>query len=164
MASTSGPPSGFSALDLALSDARLAFNVVNHVRYEALERAFGVSREQANVLTFVLLVSAGDIAYEAGKKVLRVPPVKIGGSDAALGALAAREAALSAVGPGIREIPGLGTLLAIAFLGGVSLPAVRRAAHRLRVAEQRLRATEHRVRAQRIGRYVTAMRDRTPAT
>jgi hypothetical protein len=136
---------GFGTTQLFLSDSRLVLAVLNHLRYQALNRAFGVSREQANVLTFVLLAGVADGAYVAARKVggvrLRVSPV-----DAAVGAIALRDAALGVAGPSDREIPRFGTLVAFAMLGGLAAPGIRRIAHGMHVAEQRLRATESRVR------------------
>ena len=40
---------GFGAGQLALADSRLALALLNHLRYQALNKAFGTSREQANV-------------------------------------------------------------------------------------------------------------------
>jgi hypothetical protein len=128
------------------------------VRYQALNRAFGVSREQANVLTAVLLLGAADGAYETARRVTGAR-LHVSGTDAALGAVALRDAALGVAGPSARAIPGFGTLVAFAVLGRFAAPTVRRVAGRLRTEEQRLRATESRVRRERIARYVAA-RDR----
>ena len=53
----------FGAGRLLLADSRLTFAVLNDARYRTLNGVFGVSREQANLLTFVLLVGAADAAY-----------------------------------------------------------------------------------------------------
>lgn len=142
---------GFGPTQLFLADSRLAFAVLNHLRYQALQRAFGVSREQANVFTAVLLLGAADGAFEAARRLAAMRP-HVSGGDAAFGAIALRDAALSAAGPAGRGIPAFGTLVAFAMLGGLAAPSLRRAAQRMRAAEQR-------VRAERIRRYVDA-RDR----
>jgi hypothetical protein len=49
---------GFGKSELFLTDARLAIGVLNHLRYQALNRTFGTSREQANVLTAIVLLGA----------------------------------------------------------------------------------------------------------
>jgi hypothetical protein len=51
---------GFGKSELFLTDARLALGVLNHLRYQALNRAFGTSREQANVLTAIVVLGAAD--------------------------------------------------------------------------------------------------------
>ena len=146
---------GFGTSQLFLTDSRLVLAVLNHLRYQALNRAFGVSREQANVLTAILLLGAADGAYEAARRIGGMRP-HVSGTDATIGAIAVRDASLSLAGPNVRAIPGFGTLAAVAILGGFAAPAVRRTAHKVRVAEQRLRAFEGRVRSERIRRYADA--------
>src|SRR5689334_1079029 len=105
----------FGAPQLFLSDVRLALVVLNHVRYEALRWAFGVSREQANALTAVLVLSAADGLYMAGRKVADLRPPAVSASDAGIGAVALRDAALSVAGPANRAVPGFDTLLVLAM-------------------------------------------------
>ena len=142
----------FGAPQLFLSDSRLVLAVLNHLRYQALNRVFGTSREQANVLTVVLLLGAADGAYEAAR---RIGGMRLRVSDAGLGAIALREAGLGLAGPSARAVPGFGALVAFALLGGLAAPALRRMA-------QRMRAAERRVRRERIRRYA-AERDRLRA-
>jgi hypothetical protein len=153
---------GFGNTQLFLTDSRLVLALLNHVRYQALNRALGLSREQANVLTAVVLLSAADGAYEATRRITGMRP-HVSGTDATLGAIALREASLSMAGPSVRAIPGFGALVAFAILGGFAAPALRRTGRRLRAAEQRLRAAEARLRRERIRRYAAA-RDRGRAT
>ena len=145
----------FSTGQLFLTDARLYLGVANHLRHQALGRVFGLSREQSNVLTVVALLGAADAVYEGGRRLGAIrPPVP--SSNAALGALALRDAAIGAVAPASRGVPGFGGLVTIAVLGGLAAPALRRAAHRMHIAEQHLRASELQVRRARIRRYVAA--------
>jgi hypothetical protein len=139
---------GFGTSKLLVTDSRLAFAVLNHLRYQALNRVFGVSRDQANVLTVVLLVGAADGAFEAARRISGMR-LRVSGTDAAIGAFALRDAALGIAGPSTRQVPGAGTLLALAILGGLAAPGLRRTAHRMRAAEER-------VRRERIRRYVAA--------
>ena len=153
---------GFGKSELFLTDSRLVLAMLNHLRYQALNRAFGVSREQANVVTAVLLLGAADGTYEVTRR-LTGKRLHVSGTDAALGAVALRDAALGVAGPSARAIPGFGTLVALAILGGVAAPGLRRAAQRMRAAEQRLRVAEERIRRERIRRY-TAARERAQAS
>ena len=146
---TSAP---FGTPQLFLTDSRLVLTVLNHLRYQALNRVFGTSREQANALTVVLLLGAANSTYEAAR---RIGETRLRVSDAGLGAIALREAALGVAGPGARAVPGFGALVAVALLGGLAAPGLRRTA-------QRMRAAERRVRRERIRRYATA-RDRLQA-
>ena len=146
---------GFGTSQLFLTDSRLVLAVLNHLRYQALNRTLGVSREQANALTAVLLLGAADGAYASARR-LSGMRVRMSRTDAALGAVAMRDVALGVAGPTARAVPGAGTLVAFAILGGIAAPGLRRTAHRMRAAEQRLRAAEERVRRARIGRYLAA--------
>lgn len=142
----------FGTPQLFLTDSRMVFTVLNHLRYQALNRVFGTSREQANALTFVLLLGAAEGAYGTAR---RVSGTRLRMSDAGLGAIGLREGVLGVAGPGARAVPGFGALVAFALLGGLAAPALRRAGHRMRAAEMR-------VRRARIERYAAA-RDREQA-
>ncbi len=152
MASTS---TEFGSSQLLLTDARLVLALLNHLRYQALNHTLGLSREQANVLTAVVLLGAADGAFATTRRITGVRP-HVSGADAALGAAAVREASLSMAGPSVRAIPGLGALVAFAILGGFAAPALRRAGQRVRTGQQRLRAAEARLRGERIKRYADA--------
>jgi hypothetical protein len=136
----------FGTPQLVLTDSRLVLTVLNHLRYQALNRVFGTSREQANALTFVLLLGAADGTYEAAR---RISGMRLRMSDAGLGGIALREAAFGVAGPSARAVPGFGALVAFALLGGLAAPGLRRMAKRMRAAERR-------VRRERIRRYATA--------
>jgi hypothetical protein len=110
----------FGTSRLFVADSRLALGVLNHLRHQALNRVFGVSRGQANLLTAVLLLGAADGTYEAARRATGM--LRISGPDAVLGAAALREAALGVAGPSTRVVPGAGTLLALAILGGLAGP------------------------------------------
>jgi hypothetical protein len=139
---------GFGTGQLFVNDSRLVFAVLHQLRYQALQRMFGISRDQANVVTLVLLLAAADGAYETARRVGGMR-VGVSGGEAAFGAVALRDAALGIAGPGARTIPGFGTLVSVAILGGAAAPGLRRTARRMRAAEQR-------VRRERISRYVAA--------
>jgi len=144
---TAPPTQGFGTARLFLADSRLAFLVLNHARLVVLRSVFGVSREQANLLTFVLALGAADAAYATARRMIHPP------RDEYLGvaAFALREAVLGGAGPAARDTPGFAPLLAVGVLGGLALPTVRRAARALRAEEQR-------VRLRRTSRYIAARR------
>src|SRR4051794_26242637 len=131
--------SEFGAGRLFLIDSRIAFAVLNQARYFALNRMFGTSREQANVLTAVLAVTAAGAAYESGQRMLRAP-LRVSGADMAMGGFALREAALGVVGPGYRNVPGLGALVAFALVGSLGVPRLRRAGGGVRAGGGGVRA------------------------
>jgi len=142
--------SGLGTEELFLADSRLALAALNVGRKWALRRVFGVSREQANLLTLVLALSAAEAAHEATRRVIRAP-LRVSGTDAAIGGFLVREAALGIAGPRNRDVPLFGTLMMVAAIAGLALPGLRRAV-------QGFRATEQRVREQRISRYIAARR------
>jgi hypothetical protein len=141
--------SGFGAGRLFLADARLGFAVANYARYRTLNRVFGVEREQANLLTFVLLLSVGPPMGAALWRAVRAPLAIATGVNAAVGGIALREAARGVAGPVASEVPNVEALLALAIAGGVAIPQLRRAL-------RGVRAAEHRVRTQRASMYNTA--------
>ena len=141
------PP--FGTPQLFLTDSRLVFIVLNHLRYQALNRVFGTSREQTNALTVVLLLGAADSTYEAAR---RIRAMRLRAYDAGLGAAALRDATLGIAGPSARAVPGFATLVAFALLGGLAAPGLRRTVQRMRAAERRMRIA-------RIARYAV-LRDR----
>jgi hypothetical protein len=132
-----------AAARVFLADSRLALTALNQLRLMALRRTFGVSREQANALTFVLALTAADATLRTAQRVTRAGLPSRG--DVTIGGFLVRNAALGIAGPGAREFPFAGSLLAAAMLGGIALPEIRRAAHAMRVAERRVR--EQRIRA-----------------
>ena len=149
---------GFGTSQLFLTDSRLVLAVANHLRYQALNRAFGVSRDQANVVTAVLLLGAADGAYEATRRITgaRVPcpaPTR----PSARSRCATRRSASPGRAPERSRASGRSWR---SRCSAASPPPV---CGQERAAEQRLRAAEERVRRERIRRY-SAARDRVRAT
>jgi hypothetical protein len=149
------PADGFGTGRLFLADSRLALALLNHARYRALNRWFGISRENANVFTAIVLLTGGNVALERTMRLFRAP-VGVTRGDAAIGVAAVREGVARVVGPGVADAPLLGTLLAAGVVGGLAAPSLRRAAHAIR-------ETEHRIREHRINMYRAAMRAARPA-
>jgi hypothetical protein len=141
--------SDFGGGRLFLADSRLALGALNYCRYQGLKRVFGVQREQANLLTFVLLLSAGLPAVAGLWRAVRAPLAMATGVNAGVGASALREATRGVVGPAASEVPHVEALLALAVAGGVAIPQLRRAFRGVREAE-------HRVRQQRESMYGAA--------
>src|SRR4051812_30835478 len=133
---------GLSAGRLFLADSRMAFGVANYARHQTLNRVFGVQREQANLLTFVLLLSAGAPAVAGLWWAVRAPLAIATGVNAGVGAFALRAATRGVAGPPASEVPQLEALLMLAVAGGVAIPQLRRAFRGVRDAEHRVR--EHR--------------------
>jgi hypothetical protein len=138
--------SGFGAGRLLVADSRLAFGMANYARHHALNRVFGVGREQANLLTFVLLVSAGPPIAAVLWRTVRAPLAVATGLNAAVGGVALRAATRGIAGPAASEVPNAGALLALAAVGGIAIPQLRR-------GMRGVRAAEHRIRQQRESMY-----------
>jgi len=143
MATASARGAKFGAGRLLVSDSRLTLSALNNARYRTLHRVFGVSRAEANLMTFVLALAAVDPAARAARRVARAPRALTGASSG-MGGFAVREAALGIAGPGVREGPLVATLLAAALIAGLAVPGLRRAASRMRAAEHRLRVERER--------------------
>src|SRR3954449_8260150 len=93
----------FGARQLFLADSRLAFALFNSARHAALRSMFGMSREQANVLTVVGALFAADAAYETARRVVR-SPLRVSGPDVLLGGIVLRGAGAL----GVTVAPGRG--------------------------------------------------------
>jgi len=142
----------FGSGHLFLADSRLAMALLNYARHRALHRVFGVSREQSNLLTFVLALVAADAAYEGARRAARTP-LGLNSAHAVMGGYALRHTALGITGPSGKDVPALGTLMSIAIVGGLAAPGLRHLAGRARASEQR-------VRRHRIALYEAARRPR----
>jgi hypothetical protein len=158
MASATSPRrEDFDALSLFIADSRLAFMLLNHGRHAVLRRVFGVSREEANLLTLALGLGGLDLAYGTARRIAHTP-IPLSSRDAAMGGFVLRESALSVAGPGARAVPLAASLLAAAVVVGLAGPGLRRAVGNAR-------ATEHRIRLAREQRYsearsaLTSLRD-----
>ena len=133
------------------SDALMALAVMNEARYLVLRRYFGVSREQANLLTAVVVFAGADAAYATMRHTLRAP---MSGADVTMGTLVLREVAYGFAGPRAREVPFFGALVTAGVLGSLVLPSVREGLRHVRRTERRIR--EHRLRVHNAGRRVPA--------
>jgi len=116
---------------LLLTDMRVAWLLLNEARYRAIERLFGLPRDQANLATLIALLVLAQAVHEKAAPVLRAPPAP-SAADAALGAAALRELFYDVAGPSSRETPLFATLVTIAVLGGLARPVVRASVHAIR--------------------------------
>lgn len=126
-----------------VSDARLVLALLNRARYPVLRHVFGVSPAEVNLLTFVLALGAAHATYDAVRRFMR-HPWPLDGPDTAFAGLFVREIGFGIAGPRAREIDQFGALIAVAAIGSVTLPGVRRALHGMRagahvVGQQRRR-------------------------
>lgn len=143
------PAVHFGSGRLLLADSRFAFAVVNHGRRWAIARVFGLTGPPADMLSFVLALGAAEATIQGVRHAI-AKPFGLTGSDAVMGGFALREGALAIAGPAAREAPGFAAVVMLAAIGGVGVPALRRARHNLRDLERR-------VRSERIRRYREAL-------
>jgi hypothetical protein len=116
---------GFSGAQLLVSDIRTAWLLLNAARYRALERVFGVTGEQANLLTFVALLMLAEGGFERTHRLLDdAGPPSV--ADSVLGVATVRAFGQMIAGPTSRETPLFGTLVTIAVVGSFLRPALVR--------------------------------------
>ena len=121
---TDQPPMPEGAMRLE-ADLRILLLMLNEARYRTMAAAFGLSREQTNLASLVLLGMAAHAAGERVHRMLSSPPFPPA-SDVMLGIAGVRELAQSIAGPASRDTSMFGTLVAVAAMGGVCVPAVQR--------------------------------------
>jgi hypothetical protein len=124
---------------LFVSDMTTAFLLVNDARHRAIERLLGVPRDQANVATLIAALIVAQAAQDHARRVFRAPATPAAG-DMLLGTATARELLRGMAGPTSRETPLLGTLLALAVLGGPAFRAARGSLHGIRTSSRRANA------------------------
>ena len=138
VASSSAPRSGSSGgARLLASDLRLAAILINEARYRSLDRLFGCSKDQANLLTLVVALGLAEAVQDGWLRVAnrRMTPSR---GDALLGMASVRELMLSVVGPSLRDKPYLGALITAAFVARATGPPVMRSIRAIRTGSQRL--------------------------
>jgi hypothetical protein len=118
--------------------------LLNEARYRAMERVFGLSREQANLATMVLLLGVTAATRDGAIKALKAP----GGPtvpDVAIAMGISREALHVVAGPSFDKVPLFGTLITLAALAHISRPVVSRTTHAIHTRTHKaLLAFEHR--------------------
>jgi hypothetical protein len=122
---------------LLISDLRVAFLLANHARYRAITRLFGVSPDQVNLMTLIVILLVADKAYDGMTRVVRVPGAPSLG-DGLLAGGALRESARAIAGPAARDTPLLGVLVMAALLGNTVRPAVAKSIHEIRTSSHRM--------------------------
>src|SRR3954469_22084436 len=92
---------------LVAGDVMVGFVLANHARHLVIERVFGVSRRDSNIMTAVALGSAALGVQHAVARVTRSRPSII---DVGIGAVVVKEATHSVAGDWSRAMPGFGAL------------------------------------------------------
>ncbi len=134
------PEGYFGGIRLLAADARVATLLLEEARCRAMERLFGIPRDEKSGLATVIA-----LATLAGALRARMPnrPSRPGVSDLAFGFGLLRESAYDVAGPWSRESSYFGTLLAFALLGAGARFAVRGPTRRVRAVTHEAYAEFH---------------------
>jgi uncharacterized protein YcfJ len=129
----SSPRAGqsLSGAQLLVSDTRTTLLLLNHARKQVVVRVFGVSPEDANVVSAIGLLVIADAAHKATTRVLKSPRAPTLEDELMAGA-SIRALVGAIAGPAIDETPGLGTLITIALVGRAVGPTAVRSIRALR--------------------------------
>jgi hypothetical protein len=123
---------------LLFGDLELVIRLGNEARCRAVERLFGVQRDQVNIVTLIALGLAAQGAHN-GLKRIAAPGVPARG-DALLAADVAREVLLDIAGPAARQAPYFAGLLAFALVAHGARPMVHEVLRGARDASRHARA------------------------
>lgn len=116
----------WEGLGLLFTDLRVGLLLLSEGRYQLLNRAFGISRDQANVVTLVLL---GTMVAAAHQKLagMAQPLTREQRADLWLGGAAARELISELAGAPARQTPHSGDLLMLVAAAVAAKPVIRAA-------------------------------------
>jgi hypothetical protein len=132
----------FGGTRLLVSDVRTAFLLVNRARHLAIQRVFGLSAAEDNLLTFVVAVMAANAVRDNARRLILDGPVP-SAADWLFGSGSLRELLCSVAGPAARDTPQLGTLLTIAVVAAGVRPVVAKSLHGIRSSSHRMTVGFH---------------------
>jgi hypothetical protein len=120
---------------MLLVDLRGGLMLMNEARCRTVERMFGVQRDQVNMTTVIALLVAAEAARHRSQRYK--PSRRPNLADWAIGAGALRESVYGVAGPASRDTPLVGTLIAVAILGGLARAPATRSAHAVKASLRR---------------------------
>jgi hypothetical protein len=135
---------------LFFGDAAIVFMLLNNARHRTVTRVFGVSRDDSNLVTVLVIGSAAVAVHGTAARVRAIRPSR---SDSLVGAAVLREAALGIAGEPSRAVPAAGALLALALVGKSSRPILRGVVRTTRESVQNVMTAPLKLRAFARGRY-----------
>src|SRR5436309_4027895 len=114
--------SGVSGGRLLATDVRVAALLLNDARYRAFQRLFAIDRDQVNLVTFIALLVLAQKTEATSHRIRsqRGPTM----AEDFMGFAVVREALRRVAGPS-SDTPLLGTLLAVAVIGGTARSGLR---------------------------------------
>ena len=121
---------------MLLVDLRGTLMLLNEARCRSIEKVFGVPRDQVNVTTAILALLMAEAIHTQAQKVRpsRRPSV----ADFAIGVGGLRESIYGVAGPASRDTPLVGSLIALAVLGGLVRPPVARSVRGVKSSSRRM--------------------------
>ncbi len=127
---------GARSARLLLTDARVALLVLNDGRYRAMERLFGLPKEQVNVATAVAGLIVAEAIRGRARRLLKGPALSF--PEVALGASSLREGLYAVSGQSPSDTPLVGTLIALGVIGSLARPVVRTTLNGVRESSRQL--------------------------
>jgi hypothetical protein len=137
---------------LFFGDAAIVFMLLNDVRHRSVERVFGVSRDDSNLVTVLVIGSAAVAVHGTAARVWSIRRYA-SGADSVIGAAVLREAALGIAGAPSRAVPAAGALIGLALVGKSSHPMLRGVLRTTRESVRSVVTAPLRLRAFARGRY-----------
>lgn len=123
---------------LLRTDVRVAHLLANEARDRAAARLFGVSPDDAFLVTIIALGLAARAVHDRAVRVLDAPGVPSFG-DTVIAAGALRQAAQRIQGTPSTKSPALDLLVLSAFVSALAVPSVRASLRWVRASTHRLR-------------------------
>lgn len=132
------PGGWFSGAEQLTSDTRVILLLLQDARNRACARLFGVSEQDAGVVTIIALALLAHAAHRKAHEVLR-PIRAMRRRDAWIAEGVLNEGFYRIAGDSSRDVPLIGSLILASVLVHRSRPVAQRSLHELRVGAHRLR-------------------------
>lgn len=126
--------------DLLVSDLRFALLLISEARFRAMARLFGVSRDQANLVSLIALALLVERAHSTWEWLNAGPASS---ADGLFAAASMREALTGVAGPASRRDPLYGILLMAAVLLSGTNPAVKASLRQIKAGAHGLNVRFH---------------------
>jgi hypothetical protein len=157
------------AVMLFAADIRTGFLLLNEARYRTIERFFGASRTQANMVTLIGIAALAEAAHDKLDFMLHAPGAGPTRADGVLGGAVVEELLHDVGGPASRATPFLGALVLLGLLHGRTRPVLFRTMNVIGTASRNLHQSfelhyRRRVQPTSLGRALTAARDAVGGT
>jgi hypothetical protein len=120
------------------ADLRVGFMLMNEGRHRTFERGLGLSRNQTNLATAVLVLVLADAAHDQYRRVMDATAPSPG--DVALATAAVRQLMLGSTSTATPDLAVFGALAAFALGGRIAIPAATKSVRGVATAVIELRS------------------------